>query len=75
MRDQLMGFFVRTKADYYRLLQQVRERDAWEDWVPYILAAVERTAGDTSASAFRIAGVSNRIDEGRSRVGMVVTRS
>ena len=38
---------VRTKADYYRLLQQVRESDAWEEWVLYILGAVERTAGDT----------------------------
>ena len=38
---------VRTKADYYRLLQQVRETDDWEEWVLYILTAVERTAGDT----------------------------
>lgn len=35
---------VRTKADYYRLLQAVREHDAWEDWVLYMLTAVERTA-------------------------------
>ena len=35
---------VETKADYYRLLQDVRERDAWEDWVLYMLGAVERTA-------------------------------
>jgi Fic family protein len=43
----LSRHIVRTKADYYRLLQQVRESDAWEDWVLYILTAVERTAGDT----------------------------
>ena len=43
----LSRHIVRTKADYYRLLQQVREKDAWEDWVLYILTAVERTAGDT----------------------------
>ena len=43
----LSRHIVRTKADYYRLLQQVRERDAWEDWVLYMLTAVERTAGDT----------------------------
>jgi Fic family protein len=35
---------VRTKSDYYRLLQEVRERDAWEDWVLYMLEAVEQTA-------------------------------
>lgn len=37
---------VRTKPDYYRLLQEVRERDAWEDWVLYMLTAVERTAAE-----------------------------
>lgn len=35
---------VRTKADYYRLLQAVRDDDAWEDWVLYMLKAVEQTA-------------------------------
>lgn len=38
---------VRTKGDYYRLLQAVRETDAWEDWVLYMLDAVEVTAGQT----------------------------
>ncbi len=35
---------VRTKSDYYRLLQDVRERDAWEEWVVYMLDAVEQSA-------------------------------
>ncbi|MEP7311519.1 MAG: Fic family protein [Pseudomonadota bacterium] len=35
---------VRTKADYYRLLQGARERDTWEDWVIYMLDAIEQTA-------------------------------
>ncbi|MEJ0099574.1 MAG: Fic family protein [Pseudomonadota bacterium] len=37
---------VRSKADYYRLLQGVREQDVWEEWVLYMLAAVEQTARD-----------------------------
>ena len=37
---------VRTKYDYYRLLQAVREEDAWEEWVTYMLAAVEASARD-----------------------------
>ena len=37
---------VRSKSDYYRLLQAVREQDAWEDWVLYLLDAVEKTAAD-----------------------------
>jgi Fic family protein len=37
---------VRTKPRYYELLQAVRERGAWEDWVLYMLTAVEETARD-----------------------------
>jgi Fic family protein len=37
---------VRSKADYYRLLQDVRERDQWEQWVLYMLGVVEHTALD-----------------------------
>jgi len=35
------------KSDYYRLLQQVRKEDTWEEWVEYMLNAVEWTAVDT----------------------------
>jgi len=41
----LSRYIVRTKADYYRLLQTVREDDNWEEWVLYMLEAVEQTAG------------------------------
>lgn len=41
---------VRTKAEYYRLLQAVRDDDAWEDWVCYMLEVVETTAGETIAT-------------------------
>jgi Fic family protein len=37
---------VSSKADYYALLQEVRERDQWERWVLYMLGVVERTAKD-----------------------------
>lgn len=43
----LSNHIVRNKADYYRLLQTVREDDTWEEWVLYLLAAVEQTAGQT----------------------------
>jgi Fic family protein len=42
----LSRHIVRTKSDYYRLLQEVRERDAWEEWVLYMLRAVEQTAAE-----------------------------
>jgi Fic family protein len=35
---------VSNKPMYYELLQAVRERDAWEDWVLYMLTAIEATA-------------------------------
>jgi Fic family protein len=41
---------VRSKADYYRLLQSVRERDQWEAWVLYMLGAIEHTAKDGIAT-------------------------
>jgi len=43
----LSSHIVRTKADYYRLLQAVRDQDAWEEWVLYLLEAVEQTASQT----------------------------
>ncbi len=41
---------VRTKADYDRLLQEVRDHGHWEAWVLYMLGAVERTAIDAIAT-------------------------
>jgi Fic family protein len=40
----LSRHIVRTKSRYYALLQAVREEDAWEEWVMYMLTAVEETA-------------------------------
>lgn len=40
----LSRHIVRTKSDYYRLLQGVRDRGVWEEWVLYMLTAVEQTA-------------------------------
>lgn len=39
-------YIIRTKNDYYRLLQAVRDEDAWEEWVVYMLTAVAETARD-----------------------------
>ena len=38
---------IQKKADYYHLLQAVREQGAWEDWVIYILEAVAETSKTT----------------------------
>lgn len=46
----LSRYIVRTKGDYYRLLQAVRDDDAWEAWVLYMLTGVEETARDAIAT-------------------------
>lgn len=43
----LSRYIVQHKAEYYRLLQAVREQDCWEDWVLFMLAAVEKTGRQT----------------------------
>ncbi len=43
----LSWFIVRNKPDYYRLLRAVTENDAWEDWIVYMLEAIEVTAQKT----------------------------
>jgi Fic family protein len=48
---------VRTKGDYYRLLQEVRDRDAWEEWVLYMLEAIEQTAAAGIETIQAIKGV------------------
>lgn len=42
----LSRYIVRTKSDYYRLLQSVRENDSWEEWVLYLLTGIEQSARD-----------------------------
>lgn len=50
----LSRHIVRTKRDYYRLLQAVRDEDAWEEWVLYMLTAVENTASNATATVHAI---------------------
>jgi len=45
---------IRCKADYYRLLQAVTARGRWEDWILYMLDAVEETARWTTAKIHAI---------------------
>ncbi len=43
----LSRHITQTKADYYSLLQAVREEGAWERWVLYMLDAVAETSQTT----------------------------
>lgn len=43
----LSGYIMDNKSEYYRLLQEVRTNNKWEDWILYILKGVEITAKAT----------------------------
>jgi Fic family protein len=43
----LSEYIIQNKAEYYRLLQEVRTKDKWEDWILYILKGVEQTSLET----------------------------
>ncbi|GAB4046005.1 Fic family protein [Spirosoma litoris] len=45
----ISGYIIEHKADYYRILQAVRTEQNWEDWILFILQAVEVTARQTRA--------------------------
>jgi Fic family protein len=43
----LSRYINQNKGDYYRLLQKVRTENDWEEWVLYVLEAVEQTSLQT----------------------------
>jgi Fic family protein len=50
-----LSLYLKThRADYYRLLQEVRERGAWEAWLEFFLEGVAETANQAFDAATRI---------------------
>lgn len=50
-----LSLYLKTRrADYYRLLQEVRERGAWEAWLEFFLDGVADTANQAFDAATRI---------------------
>jgi Fic family protein len=45
----LSKYIIANKADYYRLLQEVRDKEEWEEWILFMLNAVIETSKDTIA--------------------------
>ena len=43
----LSKYIIANKADYYRLLQEVRDKEEWEEWILFMLNAVIETSKDT----------------------------
>lgn len=50
-----LSLYLKThRADYYRLLQEVREHGNWEAWLDFFLAGVAETANQAFESTTRI---------------------
>lgn len=43
----LSRYIIRNKNNYYRLLQSVRDHEAWEEWILFMLSGVEQTSRQT----------------------------
>jgi Fic family protein len=55
----LSRYIIRNKSDYYRLLQEVRTKNNWEEWILYMLEGVEYTANETINLINEIKGLMN----------------
>ena len=43
----LSGYIIKNKAKYYELLQGVRDEERWEEWLLFMITAVEETSYET----------------------------
>jgi Fic family protein len=43
----LSRYIINSKSEYYRLLQEVRITNSWENWIIFMLDGIEKTASET----------------------------
>lgn len=43
----LSNYIIQNKSDYYRLLQQIRDRKDWEEWLLFMIRGIEKTSRET----------------------------
>jgi len=65
-------YFKQHRQDYYRLLQEVRERGAWEAWLEFFLDGVAQTADQAFETAMHIADL---FKSDRGRIGATGDRA
>lgn len=53
----LSRYIIQNKADYYRLLQAVRDGNSWEEWILFMLDGISTTAKDTIRLVNNIRGL------------------
>ena len=59
----LSHFIIKNKNDYYKGLRKVTEENAWEEWIIYLLHAIETTAKQTRDKIYRIRDLMNETRE------------
>ncbi len=65
-----LSLFLKThRADYYRLLQEVREHGAWEAWLDFFLRGVAEVANQAFHAATRINELFRRDRDGIALAG------
>ena len=55
----LSSYIIDNKPEYYRLLNQTNKTGEWEEWVMFMLKAIESTSKDTIT---RITNIKNQLD-------------
>jgi Fic family protein len=55
----LSSYIIANKPEYYRLLNQTNRTGEWEEWIMFMLKAVEDTSKDTIS---RITNIKNQLD-------------
>lgn len=59
----LSKYIIRNKSAYYRLLQEVRTKGNWEEWILVMLEGVEQTAEETLLLVKKINNVMEKTAE------------
>lgn len=56
----LSSYIIENKPEYYRLLNQTNRTGNWEDWIMFMLKAVENTSRNTLE---KISNIKNQLDK------------
>jgi len=43
----LSNYIIKNKSDYYRLLQQIRDKETWEEWLLFMINGIRITSRET----------------------------
>ncbi len=43
----LSKYIIQNKSDYYRLLQEIRLKENWEEWLLFMIRGIEKTSRET----------------------------